>query len=227
MKKKATLNIVTNTKFTVGLSMKYDFSNQHYKSAVHFSECSYEIESSYNNDSYFKDKIEQKYLSFVTSSIILFVASLEASINEFFCDVIDKNPELSKIIDEKTYSDIVEIWNENERSSILGKYQKALTFLRVEEFKKGLSIYQNTDKLIKLRNILLHYKPEWDNELDNHKKIQECLKGKFASSPFYGKTSLWFPHQCLGYGCTKWAKEVVTSFMKEFCIKVNIPNKFY
>lgn len=221
------MEIVSSTMMTASLSLKYNSSNQHYKSAVYFSECAREIESSYNINSYFGNKIDQKYLSFVTSSIILFVASLEASINEFYCEAINKSPNTAKYIDDKIHSVIVEFWDEIERLPILQKYQKALFFLGAEKFSSGLLIYQDADNLIKLRDLLIHYKPEWDNELDEHKKIQNRLKGKFLLSPFYGTNSLWFPHQCLGHGCTKWANEVVISFMKEFCLKANISYRFY
>ena len=86
-----------------------------------------------------------------------------------------------------------------------------------------LSSRTNSRALGKIRNALIHYRPEWDNEQKEHKKLKERLSGRFALNK-HG-AGLWFPHQCLGAGCAAWATNQAESFMTDFCQRLGIPNR--
>jgi len=203
MKKNITSNLKAIFKTKGELILTYHISRQHLNSAKYFSSCAQEIESSTVLP--INDEVRSKHLAFVTGSIILSVAALESSINEFYCEAIDKNPNTLKGIDSIRLAIIAEFWEEIERLSILQKYQKALFFLGIPKFEEGNKVFQDAENLVKLRDLLIHYKPEWDNELNIHAKIEKRLNGKFPLSPFASMESLWFPHQCLGFGCSNWS----------------------
>src|SRR5262249_11994705 len=110
-------------------------------------------------------------------------------------------------------------------SAVLRKYQTALDSCGVKEFDTKTEPYQSAEHVVKLRNALIHYHPEWDDEQGTHEDIEKRLKGRFPLNRLTGSGHLWFPHQCLGSGCAKWAVERATEFMETFCRMLNIPNR--
>jgi hypothetical protein len=68
----------------------------------------------------------------------------------------------------------------HERVPVLGKYQSALRLAGVEPFDDGRAPFQDVESLVKLRDALVHYKPEWHNvESQPHHKREARLRGKF------------------------------------------------
>ena len=61
---------------------------------------------------------------------------------------------------------------------------------------KGEAAFDNVAALIKLRNALVHFKPEWSDEKREHLKIEKRLKGKFQLSPFLSPNDEFFPKRC-------------------------------
>lgn len=94
------------------------------------------------------------------------------------------------------------------------------------KFAQGKSPFQGADALIKLRNALVHFKPEWHDEQELHKKIELRLKDKFPINPFIGVNGVFFPQQCMSYGCTKWAVSTALMFMKDFSERASFPYRF-
>ncbi|MGH8657397.1 MAG: hypothetical protein ACREV4_02620 [Gammaproteobacteria bacterium] len=109
--------------------------------------------------------------------------------------------------------------------SILDKYQLALRFAENEPFKKGESPYQEIDTLIKIRNELIHYKPESLGG-DNIHRLEARLRGKFLeNSLMAGSGNPYFPDKALGKGCADWSVASVTRFTDTFFSQLNIvPN---
>jgi hypothetical protein len=102
----------------------------------------------------------------VIASVILSVLSLEANINEHFVDpeVKDTFEGLSNNAREK----LVELMG---NARILAKYQHVLDIRGKPRFDHGSQPYQDTELLVRLRNALVHFKPEWDNEQTEHAKL--------------------------------------------------------
>jgi hypothetical protein len=82
--------------------------------------------------------------------------------------------------------------------------------------------YQDTDSLIALRNVLIHYKPEWVGTDDvAEKTIFSRLKSKLGSkksllNPFASPGDAFFPKKCLSHGCAKWAINATLEFADKF-----------
>jgi hypothetical protein len=95
----------------------------------------------------------------------------------------------------------------------------------VQRFEKGSEPFQGADGLVKMRNVLIHYRPEWDNELNEHKRVQDRVQGRFPLNPLADPGVLWFPDQCLGAGCADWAIKQAAEFVTEFCQRLGIPGR--
>jgi len=81
---------------------------------------------------------------------------------------------------------------------------------------RGKAPYQDVKILIDLRNALTHFKPEWENEADEHKKISDKLGGKFTGGPFLKTDPLLFPRRWACHGCTAWVVLSAMEFAREF-----------
>ncbi len=217
--------ITVHAQISAQAQVKHNFSKHHLWAAQYFSDRSFEIEQ----DTVPKDddqRIINIHRSYIIGAIIFTVAGLESSINELYLEAIDNNQHTLSGLDRKAIEILGEVWKEIETYSSLSKYQTALILTGFKQFGKGQQPYQDTDTLMKLRNALVHYKPEWDSELDVHRKLKARLEPKsFPLNPFSSKNSLWFPHRCLGSGCAKWAVNAGETFLTEFCKRMGIPNR--
>ena len=203
-----TMNIqLEDTRSEIGLRTKSAFAVQHLMAAARFSRMcgKIELENIGNPLGAFFDE----QTSYVSATVMLSVASMESNINEYFSDVENNFPELS----EETRSVAFELI---EKKSILEKYQYALTFKNREKISTSDQPFQNVSALIKLRNALVHFKPEWHDEQKEHKKLEQQLQGKFSINPAIEESGVFFPQQCISYGCTQWAVHTSLNFMKEF-----------
>jgi len=70
--------------------------------------------------------------------------------------------------------------------------------------------------LIALRNGLTHFKPEWENEQEEHAKLSQRLASKFVPSPFRAGSEPLFPKRWALHGCTQWALKSCVDFLNNF-----------
>src|SRR5215213_7966930 len=131
--------------------------------AAIFTRRALEIESTYDKD-LVSGEPYYVHRGYVTAAVLSAVASLEATINEFFVDAQNENSPIFEGVDPMIPRILAEYWEEIEGARILTKYQMALILASKRKFDRGLSPYQEVDSLIQLRNALVHYKPEWDTE---------------------------------------------------------------
>ena len=206
------------------LSVKTNFSGHHMLSAAHFARQSAIIEKNCKDE--ITDELRAEHRAYVTGAIIVSVASLEATINEVFISAIDTNlfkdfdPTIPKVLAEFWTWDIV------ERSSILEKYRCVIAVANKETFYRGNTPYQEVNDLIKLRDALVHYKPEWDTDLKTHKGIENRLKSRFNINPFSHVNDAFFPKKCLGHGCAEWSVKSTIKFIEDFYRRMGFPPKW-
>jgi len=161
-----------------------------------------------------------KTRSYALASIILAVAALESSVNELYQQAIDGDTNALASLTKEQMGLLEQLWPEVEKLSILKKYQLALTVKNGSGMDTGIEPYQSTRALIALRNGLLHFKPEWDDSLDEHMKLEALLKSYFKPSRLVERlkgSMVWFPHKCLGAGSAIWAGDTVKRFSRNFC----------
>lgn len=203
----------------ISVSVKHNFSRQHLVAARYFTkEC-----ASIEKKDAVTEQNKNEHRACVTGAVIFSVAFVEASINEFYLEAVDSNQTSLSGLTVQQIAVLAEIWESVEKHSLLGKYQIALAVCGKNRFEKGASPFQGTDSLVKMRNALIHYRPEWDTELKVHKELQDRLNGCFIPNRMTAPGNLWFPHQCLGAGCAEWAVKQAADFVTEFCTRLGIP----
>jgi len=142
-------------------SSRFYFSIQHIKSACLFAQFSFNIETLGDGRSREERLTEQT--AYVTGSILSSVAFLEATINEVYADAADGMLNARKL-DAGDVRRLGILWETEafeRRAGILEKLQVALTFADSQAFDAGVAPYQDARLLIKLRNFIVHAKPEW------------------------------------------------------------------
>lgn len=193
---------------------------QHLMAAARFSHQCGQVEA--DNEGKPFGPFFDELIGCVSASVLLSVASLEANLNQYLFE--PKN--FFKDFNDGVLDLIMDYLN-SKSTKILNKYQKVLSVKGKEIFDTNRNPYQDVDILIKLRNILVHFRPEWHDDQDEHKKLGEKLRGKFELSPFIGEgEGVLFPQRCFSYGCCKWAVQSSLTFMDAFAEKLGQESRF-
>ena len=208
---------------SAALSVKHHLSRQHFWAARYFATESERIENLGMQGISEDDR--KRHQAYVVGAIISAIAALEASINEFYQEAVDKSRNTLPGLTDRQFELLAELWTQIERRPILHKYQVALLAAEADIFDKGAPPYQDVYNLVKLREALVHYKPQWDDEKGHHTNLESRLRDKFPLNALSQPRSLWFPQRCLGFGCANWGLNTVSEFISEFCKRIHIPNR--
>lgn len=147
---------------------------------------------------------------------LLTVASLESYANEFYFEDAALHGTVNPVA-----ASLISAMAESE--SILSKYDLAMTLRRGVRLDKGMSYVQDVDALIKLRNAVVHFQPEWHGAEAKHESLSKKLKHRFDQSPFLPNAQL-FP---AAWACSSFAEWALTStkvFLDRFCLDSGISN---
>ena len=206
------------------------FSIQHILSTALFLSEIEEYESLLDEE--YSDDTFIKHRAFCVNAIFSAVSFLEASINELFMDAADNRNGAIKDLADHEVEALAGMWKLNiprtASFSIIEKYQIALTLLKKECFNLGSEPAQSVSILIKLRNSLIHYEPEWvttqsvDEALLKQQKIEKFLRNKFELNRFTGKDNPFFPDKCFSAGLVKWAIDKVLEFTDSFYLNIGL-----
>lgn len=218
-------------KESISITSRTYFSIQHIQSAALFARHAYSIEENYSG--VFSGELFSQHRAYVTGSILSSVFFLEASINELFADTVETNSEIAKKLNPAIIQLMAAMWKlEVPRTAnfkILQKYQIALALAQKEIFDIKAFPYQDVNLLVKLRNDLVHYEPEWvklpssdDFESDDIHRYEKMLRGKFSVNPLTGQGNPFYPDKCLGYGCAAWAVNSSIKFTDDFFSRLGL-----
>ena len=190
-------------------------SHRHLSTAARFSRAVGKLEQEYGavGDSW------EDIFSFSTGCVLTAAASLEAYANELFF-------ERDTVFPGYTSDLLNKLWETYERKTPQKKFDFALLLRKSPTLDWGKPPCQDVKALIDLRDALMHYKPEWDNEADRHQKISDLLRYKFDPSPFPNDDPLIFPLRWASHSCTKWAVKSAVEFTNEFAKVGGLPEKF-
>ena len=200
-----------------------NLSFQHMQEAIHLMELSKDCEAANSGKTFADGDFFNHHRAYVVGAIMTSVASVEARINEFYLDATDNL--LGSILDAGQQALLAELWKplDEKRVRILEKYQIATAAIKRSKFDTSKGPYQDVALLIGLRNMLVHFKPEWDNEQRKHRKIENDLQGRFELNPFWPKDdSIFFPFKCLSHGCASWAVRSSMKFILEFFVLIGV-----
>ncbi len=210
-------------------------SRRHIDAAIFFARSLHQLESE-NRDHIgpLPDSVRIPYTSFGIAAVIESVAALEACANEFFHGLSDAcaSRNLHKLPDH--VSDVAPListlWAEFEgslRISTLAKFDVAHSVVHGVKLPRGGEPTQSVQSLIRLRNALVHFRPEWDsNDSGDHAKLEIQLRGKFNVTPFRAGGDSFFPKSCFGFGCGEWAVLSVYAYVEAFYKSIGMPSRF-
>lgn len=146
----------------------------------------------------------------------LSVASIECYANELFFESAaisgSLNPSAAAVISEVL-----------DTEPILKKYSAVLAIRAGKALDLGVSEVQNADALVKLRNAIVHFRPEWFGEQDRHAKLSNQLRHKFQTSAFLSDEPI-FPRAWASHSFAVWALRSSVSFIEHFHANAGIPN---
>ncbi len=151
------------------------------------------------------------------SAVVMSAAALEASINEFYLQAVAGNQTVVSSATAAQVSILAQLWEalEESKANTLAKHQVAVTALGRRELDRGSEPYQSASNVFRLRNLIVHFKPERDDELDQQAKLEAAIAGKFKPNRLFERAPgrvLWFPALCLGAGCAAWAWHSIYAF---------------
>lgn len=200
------------------LRVKSGLSQFHLDSAAHFAFECVEIEREEKHLEWPQPRWDETR-SNALAAVLLAAASLESSVNEFYQQAVDRDGNALKSLSETQMRLLAELWPEIEKLSPVRKHQIALVAMGHEPMSKGQEPYRSADGLMRLRNALVHFRPEWDDELKDHRSLEQRLSQLFPVSALADRAKgqmVWFPHKCLGAGCAVWAIESAVRFSQQF-----------
>jgi hypothetical protein len=194
-------------------SVRTNLSFQHIRSAAYLAgECA-DLEP--GNAFPAPEPITIRHTAAAMGAVISSVCAIEASINEFHLDALDRNEgRLGRAGASATL--VEQLWDTVERQSILRKYQWVLSLARCEPFVRGEQPYQAAADLIELRDALVHFKPEWSHTPQRNENLERRLGGKFPLNPMAAPGQFFIPYRCLGAGCARSAVRGALAFIDSF-----------
>jgi len=198
------------------------WSPHHIQSAATAAHLCLELESAGNPQP--TDLVRQR--AFVTTSIFHCVAFLEALANELMASCVLEAPFaqlISKLSEDQTRR-LAVLWNSGaDRMSTTSKFQVILGVLDREVFDKGRNPYQDANLVIRLRNELVHYKPELtERELGSPSELRHWLAGKFSLNPFTPASMADHLDSYLSAGCAAWAAKSSLGFADDFYARLGV-----
>lgn len=195
--------------------VRTNLSIPHLLSAAFFSRKTAELEEMHKDAEF--GSFWEEILANAVATVLVSVAAMEAYINEIFAD-------RAKNFQHFSEGAMSAVWDAYETKPILDKFNFALLLKCDSSYDKGNLIYQDAVALIRLRNSITHFHPEWEHEQVDHKKLSQQLSGKIQKSIYFPNEGL-FPRAWAGHSATVWAVQTVTAFLVDFETKGGFSKK--
>ncbi len=162
----------------------------------------------------------ERHRSYVLGAVVFSVVFAEAAINEFYLDLQEQTSR-RYALDNSVRTRIAQVWEtaKIDKLPVLEKYQTALLLCGRHRFDESAQPFQEVNLLVKLRNVIVHFKPEMSSATDYGKKnlrLVGMFEQRFASNQLAVSGNAYFPDHCLGAGCARWAVNSSYEFVKEF-----------
>lgn len=161
----------------------------------------------------FWEEILQNALGVAT----LTVACAECYANELFFEGSAISPALNRVAADLIAESL-------DRDPILRRYSAVLAIRTGKTLEFGIPAVQGIDVLIKLRNSVVHFRPEWFEEQATHNKLSQILRGKFEPSPFLPASESIFPRAWASHSFAVWALQSTFKFLDYFHSEATLPN---
>jgi hypothetical protein len=152
----------------------------------------------------------EELLQCVPAAVMLSVSALESYINELAADRHEhwgKRHEAG-LLDA--------LWSDDDRRDRpADKFARAWRCSGLA-VNRGAPQWQALDDLVALRNHVVHFRPEWDDEGAAHERLSQRLRQRFTGSRFLPETERLFPRRFASHSCAEWAVKAVLDILVEF-----------
>jgi hypothetical protein len=188
--------------------MRQYFSTNYLWTALHLTRLVGELEAVEG----VRPRFDMAHRSLAATSVIASATFLEAAVSELFQDAQDGHGVggdgyLAPLTPEAVAA-MARVWRVTKAgrySDPLEKWQSLLDCCGHDPLDRGAAPAQDAALLVRLRNALMHFKPE-DIAADEVHELERRLRGKFADNRLMeGAGNPWWPGYGLGYGCSEWA----------------------
>lgn len=161
-------------------------------------------------------------IAYASGAILSSVAFLEASANELFCHIRDGSDHC-KSIDATARDIMLDKWPDRKKkkqnlAGLVGKFNIIAQAVTSENLPEDDVSVRDVRAIVALRNALTHFQPEWQQvepACDDDPYGLNALRGRFPPNPFATTEYEFFPHECLGAGCARWALFSTVGFQKK------------
>jgi hypothetical protein len=198
------------------------------RSSKRFAEMAQEIETEHFGD--WGTPHCEEHMDLVIAAVLNSSTFLEAMINELFTDAADGHGhEKDGYIAPLSAGAVrlmAEWWRETDEGfdRTLTKYQLLLAFAGHEKLDRGAEPFQSAALLLRLRNAIVHYRPETIYSDEPH-RLEVHLSGRFAANGLIAGGSNWWPNRALGAGAARWSYTVAQEFTDAVVSRLGIaPN---
>ena len=164
-----------------------------------------------------------RHRSYVTGAILSAAAFLEASINELYVELHGLRSNERTRLPRRVLAVLGRFWSDIERAPVLHRYQVVLMVADAERFDERRAPFQDADSLMKLRDALVHFRPEKPESRRRLRTLEQRLRNRFEPNPLAPADSDWFPDLCLSAECAEWAVQAADDFSEDFCKRMSLP----
>lgn len=164
-----------------------------------------------------------RHRSYVTGAILSAAAFLEASINELYLELHGLRSNERTRLPRRVLAVLGRFWSDIERAPVLHRYQVVLMVADAERFDERRAPFQDADSLMKLRDALVHFRPERPESRRRLRTLEQRLHNRFERNPLAASDSAWFPDLCLSAACAEWAVQAAADFTEDFCTRMSLP----
>ena len=204
-----------------------NLARDHLYMAILFADKAKTIEDEYDDPEL--KRTEHRF--YATGSVIAAFSFVEACINELIYTGLRANDVEARLdLPHAAALDIIQDYTfvNFEHMGTLDKYKLMLAIADEDQFNTHGEMYENMSLVNTLRNALIHHTPQFDvPSADNTEQYMgDKLDGKFETSPFVSESALFFPYQCMSFGCAKWAIESCLSFTETFYSRVDVSKPY-
>lgn len=154
----------------------------------------------------------EELLQSVFTSVVMAAISLESYANERFADADDM-----KLPGWPSLRDV-------ERLQALQKFNLALVACEAKRFDEGTQPAQRASMLFRVRDALVHFKPEWDDATGTHSKLSGKLQSEVSKSRHFINSP--FPQGFLSHSFASWGVKTALDFVAEFSKRAGLPDRY-
>lgn len=151
-------------------------------------------------------------------AVMLSVASIESFANEVFSERLRHFPASPEAL-------VKLLWAEYERKSVIDKFELAVRLRSGGELDRGARPVQSLDVLVRLRNAIVHFKPEWFGDAPAHERLSRQMENLAVRSAWLPNEPL-FPRAWVSHGSATWAVRTVMDFAQYLSQLSGVPDPY-